>query len=106
MRSANAIIIVYDLTDKETFDQVQNKWIKYIKENVNSNDYGGLDVRIALVANKLDLNEDRVVPKKSGVKLALVNNLRFFEASAKSGRNVKELFRSVCDSICDYWYVM
>ncbi len=62
-------------------------------------------MRIAVVANKLDLNDDRVVPKKDGVKFSLVNNLRFFEASAKSGRNVKELFRSVCDSICDYWLV-
>jgi hypothetical protein len=43
------------------------------------------------------------VPKKDGVRVATMNNCRFFEASAKTGRNVKELFRSVCDSICDYW---
>ncbi len=104
MRSANAIIIVYDITDRASFDEVQNKWLNFIKTNINSNTYGGLDVRIAIVANKLDLNDDRVVPKKHGVKLALVNNLRFFEASAKTGRNVNELFRHVCDSICDYWY--
>lgn len=103
LRSANAIIIVYDITDRASFDEVQNKWLNFIKTNINSNTYGGLDVRIAIVANKLDLNDDRVVPKKHGVKLALVNNLRFFEASAKTGRNVNELFRSVCDSICDYW---
>lgn len=60
-------------------------------------------MRLALAANKLDLNDDRVVPKKLAVKLAQVNNLRFIEASAKSGRNVRELFRSVCDQICDYW---
>ena len=74
-----------------------------MNNNLQVNAFGKYDARLAIVANKLDLNDDRVVPKKDGVRLAASNSLRFFEASACSGRNVKELFRSVCDSICDYW---
>lgn len=103
LRSANAVLLIYDMTDKASFESIKNKWLKFVKDNLTTNDYGTPEARLAIVANKLDLSDDRVVAKKEAVKLSTTNNCRFFEASAKTGQNVKELFRSICDSICDYW---
>jgi small GTP-binding protein len=106
LRSANAIVLVYDITNRESFEALITKWLPFLKSSIPMNAYGSMDARIAIVANKLDLNDDRVVPKKDGVKLATFNNCRFYETSARSGRNVNEMFRAVCDTICDYWYVL
>jgi len=103
LREANAVILVYDISSFESFDNVQKKWLEFAKQNLSSNEFGVLDARLAIVGNKLDLADERVVAKKAAVKLSTTNSCRFFEASAKTGRNVQELFRGVCDLICDYW---
>ena len=65
-RGAHCIILVYDITQLETFEHV-HKWHRQIQEHSNSN------VQILLVGNKSDLGENRQVPYEDAEEMA--NNL-------------------------------
>ena len=62
-RGAHGIIIVYDITNKESFDHVE-RWLNEIKT------FAGDNVEKVLVGNKCDLESKRVVPTVQGEKLA------------------------------------
>ena len=91
-KGAHGIILLYDVTEKKTFENVRN-WIKQIKEEVNDN------VCIILVGNKIDMEGKRVVSTEEGEKMAEEYDLMFFECSAKTGENVNEIFYNSADEI-------
>ena len=79
------IILVYDCTDETSFTNVRN-WIKQIETHASK------DVIKALVGNKCDKEDEKVVTTEMGKQLADEFGLRFWEASAKSGYNISEMF--------------
>ena len=87
-KGAHGIILLYDVTEKKTFENVRN-WIKQIKEEVNDN------VCIILVGNKIDMEGKRVVSTEEGEKMAEEYELMFFECSAKTGENIDEAFNEL-----------
>lgn len=87
MRNAEGAFIVYDLTNEQSFQNVEY-WNQQIR--LFSND----DIIIYLVANKKDLENIRVVDYKRGVSKRLslgMNN--FVEVSAKTKENLMETFK-------------
>ncbi|ROL47862.1 Ras-related protein Rab-13 [Anabarilius grahami] len=82
-RGAMGIILVYDITDEKSFENIQN-WMKSIKENASAG------VSQMLLGNKCDIEAKRKVSKEIGEKLAKEHGIRFFETSAKSSINVEE----------------
>ncbi|CAI5662248.1 unnamed protein product [Oreochromis niloticus] len=95
-RGAMGIILVYDITDEKSFENIQN-WMKSIKENASAG------VSRMLLGNKCDIEAKRKVSKETGEKLAKDHGIRFFETSAKSSINVEETYifsLSVFQSIC------
>ena len=84
-RDANIIILVYDITRKESFNHIPD-WINGLT-NVNFD-----NVIFALVGNKIDLDDKREVNKDEGIKLAQEKKCIFEEVSAKTGENFPELF--------------
>ena len=92
-KSANGVILIYDITNIQTYENVKN-WISQIKEEANPN------VIIYLVGNKIDLpKEKRVVNIEDGEKIAEEFEIKFKEASAKSGTNVNEIFEELVEQI-------
>ncbi|XP_051879468.1 ras-related protein Rab-12 [Pristis pectinata] len=92
-RSAKGIILVYDITKKETFEDVP-KWMKMIDK------YASEDAELLLVGNKLDCEVDRAITRQQGEKFALqITGMRFCEASAKDNYNVSEIFLKLVDDI-------
>ena len=85
LSNAEAGILVFDVTRKETFDAV-NKWFEEIMGVSKS-------ISLILVGNKIDLVEDRKVTKEEAEALAKKLNLSYFEASAKTGENVNDAFK-------------
>ena len=79
VRGASIIFIVYDISNKNTFNNV-NTWINFIKQINTENSL------LILCGNKLDLQ--RQVTTKEGLNLAEKENMIFFETSAKSGEGV------------------
>jgi len=83
-RMANIIILVYDVTVKETFDKIPSWFDDIINTNKN-------DVIYALVGNKTDLG-NRAVTAEEGKKFAEEHNFYFQEVSAKTGEGFSDLF--------------
>ncbi|XP_045154280.1 ras-related protein Rab-13 [Echinops telfairi] len=83
-RGAMGIILVYDITDEKSFENIQN-WMKSIKENASAG------VERLLLGNKCDMEAKRKVQKEQANKLAREHGIRFFETSAKSSMNVDEV---------------
>lgn len=86
-RGATAAIIVYDVTNEESF-QGAKSWVEELKRKGRSN------VVIILVGNKYDLLEDSNI-KEVDVSHYLNQNsgrIHFYQASCKTGKNINEIF--------------
>ena len=84
IRGASIIFIIYDLNNKESFDAVNN-WLGFVNQYTNKE-----QVILVLVGNKKDL--ERKVTFEEGQNLAKKEKMLFFEASAKTGEGVVEMF--------------
>lgn len=95
-RNSNGVFIVYDITDRESFENVQT-WMKQLDS------YGPDDVCRVLIGNKSDLEKMRAVKTEEGITLARKYNMSlFFETSAKGSVNVKEMFEKIAKKIANY----
>ena len=83
IKNADGILLIYDITRKETFDNVSN-WIENIRENKKKN------FPIILIGNKSDLENERQVTKGEGDAKSKELGLLFFETSNKDGINIEE----------------
>ena len=97
-KNSNIIIIVYDITNKESFEDIQNYWYDDVKEN------GEKFKVIGIVGNKFDLYDkegvdevdDKIVQKfvdkiKNDKEIKIVK----MKVSAKNGTNIKNLFNEL-----------
>ena len=91
-KSADGIIVVYDITDENSFKNVR-VWMKQIDE------YGNNKTCKILVGNKCDDVEKRKISTDEGHNLALELNLNFFESSAKDNHNVQEVFMTLAKNV-------
>jgi len=91
-RGAHGIIIVYDITDVESFNNVR-QWLfeidRFASENVNK----------LLVGNKSDLVNKRVVTTETSKEFANSLDIPFLETSAKNATNVEEAFLTMAAQI-------
>ena len=83
LKGTNGVILVFDITNKETFDLLET-WLNELKETNKA------DVSKVLIGNKADLAEHREVTVEDANKLADNMKCKYFEASAKTGENIKE----------------
>ncbi|CAD8098729.1 unnamed protein product [Paramecium primaurelia] len=84
-RNSAAIIIVFKLTSRESFQSISG-WAKDIQEN---SDEG---VVISLVGNMSDLESERTVTKEEATQKAKELNALYFETSAATGSNIDDIF--------------
>ena len=91
-KGSHGIILIYDVTNVQTFENVK-QWVSQIREEAAQN------VIIYLVANKIDMEEERKVNKEEGEKLAEELGFPFVETSAKSGININETFEDLVERI-------
>jgi len=87
-RGSNGIVVVYDITDRESFEHVQH-WMSEIDMHASS------DVCRLLVGNKADLTEERTVKTEEGETLARQFGIPFLETSAKESLNVEVMFNTM-----------
>jgi small GTP-binding protein len=90
-RDAVAAIIVYDQSDQASADSL-SKWLAAFRGTVRGSAY------IAIVGNKDDLETKTVAPEPIR-QWAIENGFQFFLTSAKTGKNVNELFQSVIEHL-------
>eukprot|EP00827_Trimyema_finlayi_P003585 TRINITY_DN328_c0_g3_i1.p3 TRINITY_DN328_c0_g3~~TRINITY_DN328_c0_g3_i1.p3 ORF type:complete len:226 (+),score=62.44 TRINITY_DN328_c0_g3_i1:39-680(+) len=88
-KGADGIIIVYDCTSQDSFDDIENYWINEVAQ------YGEKNVELMLIGNKSDLLEDKKVQKATAEEYAKQKKMQFFEASAKTADSVIESFKTL-----------
>ena len=97
-KRTKAVIIVYDITHKDSFNSV-DKWLKdYISINGN-------DSIIILIGNKLDLKKKRQVTKEEGELKAKQLKAEFFEVSALTGENIDKVFEMLKTRIYKKFFI-
>ena len=77
--------LVYDITNRKSFDEIQN-WFDDCKKQTAKT------IQIVLIGNKNDLENDRKISYDEGKTFAEKNNFIFMETSAKTGKNINEIF--------------
>ena len=82
-KNANAVLLVYDVTDRVTFSDLK-VWMAAIREHAAEN------IKMVLVANKVDDLEGREVTRFEGQNTARENGMMYFEVSAKENQGIKE----------------
>ena len=85
-KDANAAVLVYDITRKDSFEQLEEYWTKQIKENSPS------DIILAVCGNKSDLIEKEDVNEDTARKFAQSLGAIFVSTSAKNIEQVNNLF--------------
>ena len=88
VRDSDIVFVCYSTTDKDSFEQV-NKHVNLLQK-VDEDKKRVL----VLMANKCDLEEERVVSTGEGKQLARVYDCNFFETSSLTSVNIKEAFHS------------
>ena len=87
-RGAHGILLLYDVTDKESFKNISN-WLIEIEKNASKN------ILRILIGNKCDLEDKRVITHAQGKEFADTYGLKFIETSAKKNLNVSEAFETL-----------
>ena len=93
--NAKAVILVYDVTNVASFDEIKKYWSGQIKQ------YCDNSIIIALAGNKSDLYEERQVQDDEGEKYAKSMNAIFASTSAKNDSGIKELFENIAMKILE-----
>ena len=87
-RRAQAAIVVYDITNAETFTRARS-WVDELRREARP------DIVIALAGNKSDLGSRRTVEYEEANAYAEEKGLLFLETSAKNANNVNEIFLAI-----------
>ena len=90
-RNANGILFVFDITNKESFNNIK-LWLTD-SENCQTK------ITKMLVGNKIDLIDKRKVDKELTDKFAEKKEMKYIETSAKEGINIDEIFRGLAELI-------
>ena len=88
-QDSKIVILVYDITNKNTFNELKNYWYEKVKENSAN------DVIFAIAANKCDLYENEQVEKTEGEKFAKEIGAIFHETSALNSNGINDLFYDI-----------
>lgn len=93
-RQAQGIIICFDLTNLDSFENVKT-WMLSIYKNAEPN------ISRILVGNKLDLEVNRIVSKSDCQKLAEEHGMEYFETSAKENLNIHDSMNFMIEKVID-----
>ena len=96
LKKANGIILIYDITSRESFEALNN-WADEIKEKSKSDEARP----IILIGNKLDLEKNRCISKEEGENFAKNNcgGINFYETSCKTGENVENAINDLVSQV-------
>ncbi|XP_044752263.1 ras-related protein Rab-21 [Coccinella septempunctata] len=93
-RSSNGAVLVYDITDEDSFQKVKC-WVKELRRML------GTDICLIIVGNKTDLEKDRHVSYEDAETYASKVGAVYFETSAKLNQGVEEMFFTLTEKMME-----
>lgn len=102
LKEANAVYLVYDVTKKKSFNEMKEFWYEKVKNNCKE------DIIVAVVANKSDLSDERLVRDRDGIAFAKENNAIFASTTAlNENSSIQGLYLNLAkkldDPNFDFW---
>ena len=92
LRGAHGIFIIYDITDKDSFD--------FAKTSINASKNSRPKMsQISLIGNKFNGEDKRIISEKEGNKLALDNGFMFKEVDTNTGSGIEIAFLEMIKKI-------
>jgi Ras-related protein Rab-1A len=92
-KGSQLIVYVYDISNKESFDNLAN-WLKEVHKALPINSYKGV-----LVGNKADLDEIRIIDLDTAKEFADAKGFQYIETSAKDGTGTSELINILAENV-------
>ncbi|NHI93428.1 MAG: GTP-binding protein [Candidatus Lokiarchaeota archaeon] len=86
--AAAGALIIFDVTRQVTYDEVQG-WYQNILDHIKES------IPCVLVANKIDLVDQRIISSEKGKELADSLDMEYIETSAKTGENITNAFKLI-----------
>ncbi|CAH0546543.1 unnamed protein product [Brassicogethes aeneus] len=93
-RSSNGAILVYDITDQDSFQKVKS-WVKELRKML------GADICLIIAGNKIDLEKDRNVTLEDAEEYACKVGAIHCQTSAKQNIGVEDMFMSLTTKMLD-----
>ena len=90
-KKADCCLLVYDITNRKSFDECKDYYNKNLIEKCKK------DVKVILLGNKTDLEDQRVISPEEGAGLALENDYIFMETSCLKNSNVASAFETLIE---------
>ena len=88
------VIIVFDLTKTESFENIKN-WVSDVKKHFSNFN----DLEIVLCGNKSDLKEEIQISEEKALGLATELNIDYLEISALNGKNIDKIFVNIINNM-------
>ncbi|KAM8980269.1 ras-related protein Rab-21 isoform 2-T2 [Sarcophilus harrisii] len=88
-RDSNGAILVYDITDEDSFQKVKN-WVKELRKML------GNEICLCIVGNKIDLEKERHVSVQEAEMYSESVGAKHYHTSAKQNKGIEELFLDLC----------
>ena len=92
-QKAHGMILTCAINNRDSFNNIR-VWLNSIKESV-----GVENIQLIIIANKCDLDEERVITEDEIKEKADELGIQYFETSAKSGKNVDEAFDAIFKNV-------
>lgn len=93
-RDADGALLVYDITDAESFNRIK-KWVKELRKIV------GTEITLSIAGNKIDLEKNRAVDEAEAVEYAASVGATHYNTSAKANKGLEEVFNDVSKRMMD-----
>ena len=90
-KKADGILLVYDITNQDSFDEIKNYYSKQIKDRCK------FGVKVLLLGNKTDLEEQRQIEPEVGAEYAAERGYMFMETSCFTNTNVADCFETLIE---------
>ena len=94
-KNAEGVIVAYDITNTESFDNLKF-WINSIKANMENKN---IFIPVIIIGNKTDMEESREIMTEDAEKFAEENKYKYFETSAKTGEGIDKAIRDLINQI-------
>jgi small GTP-binding protein len=91
VKQAQAVVFVYDITNKESFNNIQT-WMNLAQTKATK------EAVYFLVGNKIDKEDEMAVTTNEAQNFAKKYNMKSFEVSASTGDDISELFEAIANA--------